>query len=190
MRQNTHQSGFGLAGVAIVIVVLGLLGGAGWLVYRQGQANAPKTDMANTTPQAANGQQTPAPATATPPSAPTMTTYSKVPKGLQTAIVAQLSADAPECVKDGQPVNSEGAADDPRVDYDAAGYAGAGIGCGYGSWGIFAKVGANWKFLAKTQFAYKCSLLQQYHYPKQLLALNQPDPQCFDANDNEQPYNG
>lgn len=186
---KANQKGFSIVEILIAVVVIGLLGTIGWLVYNKNYDKPAKSNTTATTPTESTEKNT---AITTKPTvaAPVKTTYSKVPADLQVAIVAQLNKDVPACVKNNQPVDHQGKADDPLVDYDVSGFAGAEIGCDGGSWGIFAKIEGSWMFLAKTQMAFNCNLLNQYHYPKQLLALNTPNPECFDNSNSLQPYKG
>jgi hypothetical protein len=156
--------------------VVGLLAAVGWLVYDKNHTNKTVTASSTSTSKTTSNESS-----AKPSSNPVTTSYTKVPADLQASILAQLTKDVPACVKNNQPVDAQGNAYDPRVDYDASGFAGTSIGCGEGSWGIFAKTPSGWKFLAKTQMSFDCSLLVQYHYPKALLALNLPEPQCFEG---------
>lgn len=170
------QSGFTAIELLLTIVVVGLLAVVGWLVYDKDHATNNATVSTPSTNKIISNESSTKPA-----SNPVTTTYTKVPADLQASIIAQLTKDVPACVKNNQPVDAQGNLNDPRVDYDASGFAGTGIGCGEGSWGIFAKTPSGWKFLAKTQMSFDCSLLVQYQYPKALLALNIPQPQCFEG---------
>lgn len=171
------RSGFTAVELVLILVVVGLLAAVGWLVYDKNRTTDSTVVSAPSTNKTISSESSTKPS-----SNPVTTSYTKVPTDLQASILAQLTKDAPACVKNNQPVDAQGNAYDPRVDYDASGFAGAGIGCGEGSWGIFAKTSGGWKFLAKTQMGFDCSLLTQYHYPAKLLALNLPNPRCFEGN--------
>lgn len=169
------QRGFGIIGVLLIILVAGVIGTAGYIYFHQRTAK-PVTPRAATSATAA---------------VPRTTTFAAVPAGLRDAIVAQTAKDAPACVKAGHLVMADGSVDNPRVDYDASGFAAAGIGCDDGAWGIFARVGGTWRFLAATQFYFSCDLLERYRFPHALLALNAPGSvQCFDGANKPRPYNG
>jgi hypothetical protein len=190
-KVNKDEKGLRIGKVILAVVIVALVSTAGWIVYknhhiatvasdstdRAVNANTSKTPQSTNTPAAASSQAS-------------STTFSKVPASLQEAIIAKLKSDVPSCVKNNLPVDYRGNPSNPRVDYDPSGFAATGIGCDGGSWGLFANVNNNWQFLAKTQFAFSCSLLTKYHYPKQLLALNNPTPECLDNDNHLQAYGG
>ncbi len=66
MRRREHQSGFSIVEALIVVVVIGVIGTAGWFVY---QHNRTKVTDATANPNQSNSHQTPATTT---PAAPTV----------------------------------------------------------------------------------------------------------------------
>jgi len=56
MKRQEHQSGFGTVEMLLIVLVIGIVGAAGWLVY---QHNRPKaTNAAPNTSQTSNPQTT------------------------------------------------------------------------------------------------------------------------------------
>jgi hypothetical protein len=193
-RMKKNQEGFSVVEGLLIVVIVGMLGGVGWYVWHSQQQvdkTYSQTSNSSVAPKKVSAQpktQSTSPAPVVPVEEVSSSTFSKIPADLQAAIISVFKKEVPNCVKaDGQINDSP----DKRVDYDTLGFAGTGIGCyGGGSWGIFAKVSGNWQFLAKTQFGFDCSLLNQYHYPRKLLALNTPEVKCLDASGNDVPYSG
>lgn len=217
---RNDKNGFAALETLLILVIVALIGGTGWYVWHSKQQadktlNAAQSEntsafksttvksfadcqkAAGSTVQQSypevcvtkSGQRF-TQSTSDQSQTPYTTTYSKVPAALQKVILAEITKDVPSCVKDGQLLDANGQADDPRVDYAPSGAAATDIGCDGGSWGLFAKDSSgDWKFLEKTQMAFDCSVLTQYKVAKQLLLLN-ADAVCFDANNNEVDYNG
>jgi len=182
------QKGFTLVETLLVVLILAIVGFGSYYVWHNQHRVSPKTSSNSSNKNDSN----PSSQRSTPVSEQAYTTtFSKVSADLQTVILAELKKEVPDCVNsNNQIVNPEvdsNQALDPRVDYDTLGFAGAGIGCGEGAWGIFAKVDGSWQFLAHTEFYFYCSLLSQYHYPKKLIVLtNGGTTQCLDASGNVQ----
>jgi hypothetical protein len=193
------QEGFSAVEGLLIVVILGMLASIGWYVWHsQRQVDNTYSKIANSSAvpsKKVSSGPTAAPTPVSPaPEQAYTTTYSKVPADLQAAIANELKKEYPTCVNSNGQIVSEvdpSKVIDPRVDYDTLGFAGTGIGCGEGAWGVFAKVSGKWQFLSKTQYEFKCSLLSQYHYPQKLLALNSGNSvQCLDSNNNPSSYNG
>lgn len=110
------------------------------------------------------------------------TPYSELPLDLQAAIVDFTKSTAPACVKDGQPVDTNGNPTNPKVAYDASGSAIVPIGCDSPSATLFVQQGSTWKEIASTQSAFSCTLLKQYKIPVQLLTLSQGSDKAQCAN--------
>lgn len=165
------QRGIGALGGVAVIIVLLAMAGIGWFVYHSQQST---NKTLNETTSASENSTPPT----TPSKTPEQTTFSKLPKTLQTAIVAQTKADAPSCVKNDKLVDVDGKATDPDATYQASGFAVTRVGCDSGSNGLFVQNGTEWKFVAATQMDYKCADLKANKVP---LAFLQALPANKDA---------
>lgn len=186
---KTYQRGFGAAGALAVIVILGIVGFTGWFVYHSNKET--NDTLSQTVGPDTKTPTTPVTDSAAPPppsNAVQKITYSKAPKALQTAILAETMSASAACVKDGAIVDADGKATDQDVNYAANGFAETGIGCDGSAATIFAKAGSVWKKVGSTQFEYKCADLKQYNVPVAFVQAVSPDPtkpvECISADPN------
>jgi|GEM_PF-2055057 len=161
------QRGFGALGVILVIVVLGVLGYTGWFVYHSSN----ETDKTLSASDSTNSTAT------APVKTPTTekTTFSKLPKDLQAAIVATTKEKAPSCVKDGKLVDMDGKPTDQSVNYLSSGFAETAIGCDGAAATVLAKTNGNWKVVGSTQMEFSCDSLKKYAVPVSFVKAISPD---------------
>lgn len=183
-----NQKGFGLVGMFLLVVVVVVVGYGGWYVWDARQNNTPTSSDSNQSASNANGAS-PAPSS---PLSVEKTTYSKVPKALQDAILTVYQDKASNCVKDSVIVDTSGSPTDIAVTYASDMFAEANIGCESGAATLFAKVNGNWKVLSSTQFGFNCGTLRQYKVPVALIDAVVPGDAgatCIDDDKGEEtPY--
>lgn len=174
------QKGFGSTAIIVVVMIVGVVGLAGWLVYQNnhkpsdvtGQTVGPDTKTP-TTP-VSDSAKSPAP---TGDNAAVITAnYSDSPSALQSAILNETKLSAPSCVKNNNIVDIDGKPIDNQVKYSASGYAFTGIGCDGVAATLFVKVGSSWKKISSTQAEYKCADLKANKVPSSFIRAIQPDP--------------
>lgn len=170
--KKLNNNGFGAIEALLIVIAIAIVGFVGYYVYH---ANQTTNKVYN---QASNeAQSNPAKA----PSGPTKTTFSKTPKALQAAILADFTTQSPSCVSSGKLVDATGKATDPTVDYDSAGFATVGIGCDSPEATLYVKSGTTWKNVDSSQLGFSCDTLKAHKVPVALLALNSAAgtaPQC------------
>jgi Tfp pilus assembly protein PilV len=170
--KRLNQAGFSALEAVLIIVVLGIVGFVGYYVYHSNQSTNKIYNQASNEAQS-NPQKSAA--------SPVKTTYSKVPKALQTVILADTTAQSPSCVSGGKLVDIDGKATDQSVEYDASGFAVTAIGCDSSAATLYVKTGATWKNVESTQFGFSCDILKQNKVPVALIALegnSTTAPQC------------
>jgi hypothetical protein len=181
------QQGFTIATIAIIIVVV-VLGFGLWFVsnnkdqkppVRAAGTNSPEPTEDSCKAQLSRQCIEIAPAE--------KTKFSKLPEGLQTVAIAEISKQAPACVKEGKLVDYEGQLADPDVKYAPIGSAIIPIGCDSPSAGLFSKIKADWQFVEKTQFGFTCNAIFNSVVPEKLLSFDKP-AECIDDSGQAQSY--
>lgn len=159
-----HQKGFSVVEVMVIVAIVILLGVAGWYVWKNvgDSDDSDNSSSSETTQQTEQEEQ---------PAEPTIEAvlYSEVPADLQAAIFEETEQYVPGCIKDGQIVDFNGDPYDQEVAYASSGFAVTGIGCDGGAVNLFVKQDGSWLWVARTQEAFKCSDLETYDVPVELL---------------------
>lgn len=169
--KKIEQRGAGAVVALLLIVVLVIVGFIGWFVYHSSMQTSDTLDSANNT---SNTPTSMSKSGSVKYVAPTQTTFSKLPKALQTAVVKATTDKSPSCVKDGKLVDVDGKATDQDAWYTESGFAETRVGCDSGAASIFAKSGDNWKLVDSTQFQYSCDKLKAAKVPVEFLKTVAP----------------
>ncbi len=119
---------------------------------------------------------------------PDQTTFSTLPQDLQAAVIAKDQAVEPACVSSNQLVTKAGVLANPFERYDMSGSAVIGIPtCDDNAATLFVKSGGSWQVVAQTQFAFNCTLLQQYHVSSAVISQGGM-ARCLDTTNKEVSY--
>jgi hypothetical protein len=188
VNKKLNQLGIGIIELLAFVVIIGIVGFTGWYVWHGKQASDKTLDTAAKTSQApSTTQETTALSQADIEKASAVkTTFAKLPQSLQAVVVAEVSKESPDCVKDGKLVDANGVTANPAASYASVGSAIITIGCtnDSGAAALFAKdvKSGEWKFVEATQAMYMCDSIFQNPVPKALLQLaTGGDANCTDA---------
>lgn len=178
MIKNTHKSKRPGTSIALIIAVGLVVAASIYMVSRQNhpsESQQPKSSQ--TTEETSGSTRTDinnAPAQ--------KVRFSTLPEALQIAIKAEVSKQAPACIKAGQLIDYSGKNIDPEAVYASIGSAIITVGCDGGAATLFAKDKAGqWVHVASGQAQFSCNVIFDNPVPKRLLELQATDARCFDT---------
>lgn len=165
-----NSNGFGALEGLLVIVLVGIIGFAGWYVWNAKESTDKTIAATNKTSQTmANRKQDT-------PMKVNEVAWSKVSPDLQKAILASWEEHIPgwktvlandeACAPGQKPVDDSYLV---RED-ESQRYAAAGVGCDSPAAGLWAKKDGSWQQVEITQGTNRCDLLEKYNVPKAFLA--------------------
>lgn len=161
---RTNTKGFAVIETLVVFVIVLVIAGVGWYVWK-GRQSTDKTADSSANAQSSEVSKKEAPKASFAHGLVYDTYFSQLPDTLQKSIVAFTAKEAKECVKNGKLLDSDGKLNDRQAKYMSDGFAQISIGCKDTSSALFVLDGVEWKEVDSTTYMYQCHILEQYKMP-------------------------
>jgi Tfp pilus assembly major pilin PilA len=161
-----NQNGFSIIEFLVIIVILAVIGVAGWLVYKDHHKTTP-VDATSTSTSTKNTSN----ASTSSKQVVTYASYDKAPSDIQTAVTLAWYTASPGYKTD--PISSCNTStitqSQNTIYTENNDFVIVGAGCSGGSEQLLVKTNSTWQDVASTQDDFECSVLTQYNVPTNLV---------------------
>ncbi len=187
LKLKNNDDGFSAVELVMVIVIVGLIGVVGWMVYKNHHKAAPVAAVTVTKTVTKPATTTP---TATVNGVVTYSSWSSTPTDIQKAVLVAWDNSAPGYVTSptsdcNQNSPSQGVTVDKPIFTENGTFVIARAGCDGGSVNLVVKLNGTWKYISRTQFLLSCDDLTNNKVPTDLVIAAFKAPanggpvQCF-----------
>ena len=173
-RLQKNQAGIGAVTTILVVVIVALIGVAGWLVYKNHHKTAQSTPPAPTHSFQADLSVHKLPG-------------NKLPADMLQGITAIWNEKIPNWQTAPASEGCIGPGNQNYTVYEVNdAYAEAGLYCNSPAATLFVKVNGTWQAVESTQFEFSCATISKYNIPKALIVASSPGGTCLNASNQSQ----